>query len=72
MIIEGMAVLKIVGPLVVAGAAAYGGTKQALNGTRERVKTLENDFKAHKTDTTDRMARMETKIDYIHDHVTGK
>ncbi len=67
---EWLVLLKTFGPLMLAGAAAYGGTRQALNGTRERVQTLEIDFKAHKTDSVDRMARVETKLDYIHEHIT--
>lgn len=58
------------GLLTIGGA--YGGTKAALNGTRERVKALATDFEKHanaddivQRDISDRMARMETKIDLL-------
>jgi predicted nuclease with TOPRIM domain len=58
------------GLLTVGGA--YGGTKVALNGTRERVKELKQDHAvlAEKVDhvrgeVTDRLARIETKLDAL-------
>ena len=46
---------------VFAGGIAFGGVKVALNGTKDRVKQLE--LEAHLT--TDRLARIETKIDTL-------
>ena len=53
-------------------AAAWGGTRVALNGTRERVKTVEIDLKEHKRDTANkhvenvtRLTRIETKLDSL-------
>jgi hypothetical protein len=58
------------GLLTVGGA--YGGCKVALNGTRERVKELKKDHVVlsekvdHvRTDVTDRLARIETKLDAL-------
>lgn len=48
------------------GGAAFGGVKVALNGTRERVRKLED----INVDHQDRLARMETKIDYLVDTKT--
>ena len=55
-------ILTVAGPttIFVAGAA-WGGAKVALNGTRNRVKMLEEESKT----TTDRLARIETKIDIL-------
>ena len=72
MIIEWIAVAKVAAPWLIAAGAAYGGTRQAQRNVTERVRTLETDFKVHKTDTVDRMARMETKIDFIADHYRNK
>ena len=51
-------------------AAAWGGTKVALNGTRERVKNVESDMESHKmlnakqhVETVERLTRIETKLD---------
>ena len=49
--------------IVVSGGAAWGAAKQALNGTRERVRVLETDSKAH----ADAIARVETKVDILID-----
>lgn len=51
------------GLLTVGGA--YGGTRAALNGTRERVKELAKELDEHKDDTIDRLARIETKLDFL-------
>ena len=54
--------LMIAGPTaLVALGAAWGGAKVALNGTRERVRHLEESDR----DVHDRLARMETKIDIL-------
>lgn len=51
-------------------AAAWGGTKAALNGTRERVRNVELDLKQHKEDSSNKhvetvtvLTRIETKLD---------
>ena len=55
-------IAAIVGPTsLVAMGAAYGGVKVALNGTKDRVLKLE----LAKDDHTDRLARIETKIDVL-------
>lgn len=58
-------------PLVTA-AAAWGGSRQALNGTRERVREISADLKAHIAEedkTTEellqRVTAVETKIDLL-------
>lgn len=58
--------------LLISGGAAFGGAKVALNGTRQRVKDLAEDFKAHEEqdeslqmETIDRLARIETKLDIL-------
>lgn len=53
-------IIALGGPALAAGAA-WGGAKVALNGTRLRVKELEIADK----DKTDRLARIETKIDVL-------
>lgn len=65
---EWIAIAQWVVPWLIAGGAAYGGTKQALNGTRERVMKLE----ASDSNQNDKlsslgegMARVETKIDML-------
>lgn len=55
-----MEIIKLGIPLLAIGGA-WGGAKVALNGTRERVKKLEGIQHVH----VDRLARIETKIDYI-------
>jgi hypothetical protein len=53
-------ILMIATPVASVGAA-WGGAKVALNGTRLRVKELEQADR----DKTDRLARIETKIDML-------
>lgn len=53
-------IIAIASPAIAAGSA-WGGAKVALNGTRLRVKELEQADK----DKTDRLARIETKIDLL-------
>ena len=55
---------------VAAAAAAWGGSRQALNGTRERVKTIDEKMDKHVNQTaanfstvTERIAVVETKVD---------
>lgn len=54
------------GALTIGGA--YGGTRAALNGTRERVKELARELDTHKDETIDRLARIETKLDFIKEY----
>ena len=63
--------LKIATPLLAIGGA-WGGAKVALNGTRERVKGIDNKLEAHikedeavQRDMIDRAARIETKLDIL-------
>lgn len=61
-------IISIAGPTaLVTGGVAYGSAKQALNGTRDRVKKLEQSHEELKTDTIDRLARIETKVDSLID-----
>ena len=53
-------------------AAAWGGTRQALNGTRERVKDIDTHLNAHiregneqHTALVQRVAVVETKVDEL-------
>lgn len=57
-----MNLLSVAGPtaLVTAGVV-WGGFKVTLNGTKERVAKLE----AKADDHTDRLARIETKLDTL-------
>lgn len=57
--------LKYAAPVLAGGGFAWGGAKAALNGTRARVQTVEEDLKNHKEDSIDRLARIETKIDVL-------
>ena len=57
---------------ILAAAAAWGGSRQALNGTRERVRELHVQLADHIRDehaadmiTHDRIARIETKVDLL-------
>ena len=52
--------VKISIPLLAIGGA-WGAAKVALNGTRDKVYDLEK----KQDDHADRLARIETKIDYI-------
>lgn len=68
--IETWMISSAVGLMTIGGA--YGGAKVALNGTRERVRELKEDFEQHAADDTaiqretiDRLARIETKLDYL-------
>ena len=63
--------IKMATPLLAIGGA-WGGAKVALNGTRARVKEMQNDLKDHmkedesvQREMIDRAARMETKIDIL-------
>lgn len=63
--------IKVAIPLLAIGGA-WGGAKVALNGTRDRVKSLEEGVsdlegtvEEHKEEAIDRLARIETKIDIL-------
>lgn len=53
---------------VLSVGAAYGGVKAGLNGTKAQVKETKDrvkDLEASKNDHTDRLARIETKLDIL-------
>jgi hypothetical protein len=59
-----------VATLLFSGGAAWGGAKVALNGTRERVKKVEETLQRHtdadevlQREVIDRLARIETKLE---------
>lgn len=56
-------VIWAVGTALFTGGVAFGGVKVALNGTRERIKLVELGYADH----SDRLARIETKVDLILD-----
>lgn len=61
---DAFTVLSIAGPTAfLTAGAAYGGIKVALNGTKDRVMKLEEELGTHKSETIDRLARIETKLD---------
>lgn len=54
---------------LTAGAASWGATKQALNGTRERVERIETkldthvlDTRIHREEAIQRLTTLETKV----------
>lgn len=62
--------------MLVAAASGYGGAAQRLRTTESKIAhtekmidELERELDEHKTDTTDRLARIETKLDFIVDRV---
>jgi hypothetical protein len=66
------AAMLSVSTALITGGVAYGSVKQALNGTRERVKKIEENQRNHEVqdeerfrDAADRLARIETKIDIL-------
>lgn len=66
-------IISLTVPLVAA-AAAYGGSKQALNGTKERVKKLEakeDTRDAQHVETVQRLTSIETKVDAMIDNQRG-
>ena len=67
-------ILQVAGPtaLVTAGAA-WGAAKQALNGTRERVKVIEDRVTRSEDrdrDVLQRVAGIEAKIDIVLERVS--
>ena len=61
---------------VATVAAAWGGSRQALNGTRERVRSIETKIDSHTIQTasnfldiTTRVAVVETKVDDIKEKI---
>jgi hypothetical protein len=66
-----MELVRIGAPLLAIGGA-WGGAKVALNGTRQRVKVVEENQATHESkdeerhiETIDRLARIETKLDRL-------
>ena len=59
---------------VAAAAAAWGGSRQALNGTRERVKSIDEKLEKHitqvHTDIAQRLAVVEVKVDSQREYLT--
>ena len=68
--------LWAIGTGIFTGGVAFGGVKVALNGTRERVKTVEiavdknkdANTEAHK-ELGERLASIETKVDIVVEHL---
>ncbi len=67
-----IAIVAAVATPVVTGALAWGGTRQALNGTRERVKDIGTVLDNHitegsrqHTELCERVAVVETKVDNL-------
>ena len=67
--------LQVLAPVVVAGAAAWGGTRQALNGTRERVRAIDSKLDKHIEDDqevqikmVEGLAKVDTKLDSFIQH----
>jgi len=65
-----------VGTLLIAGGTAFGGAKMALNGTRERVRQLADQFEDHaqnddsvQRELLQRTAAMDAKLDLL---IAGK
>lgn len=63
------------GPTLIAGAAAWGGTRQALNGTRERVRNIETKLDTHisddhevQTKMVEGLTRVDQKLDSFIQH----
>lgn len=61
-----------VGSVIFAGGAAWGGAKVALNGTKAKVQDISAELAKHmeddnkiQTQVVDRLARIETKLDFI-------
>lgn len=62
--------LMQIATLLFSGGMAWGGAKAALNGTRERVKKVEETLTRHtdadevlQREVIDRLARIETKLE---------
>jgi hypothetical protein len=59
-----------IGTIIAAGGAAWGGVRQAMNGTRESVTEIKSDLKGHikdantkHTQVCERLTAVETKLD---------
>ena len=57
---------------IFVGGVAWGATKSALNGTRDRVRSIQDELRNHITEehnadmeTHERIARVETKLDML-------
>lgn len=64
--------LRTTAPWLVAAGAAWGGAKQALNGTRKRVERMEALVDKHieaehqqQVGISKSLTRVETKVDYL-------
>lgn len=65
-----LAIAKAVLPWAIAGGAAYGGVKQGLNGTRERMKSIDEKLDTHirddheiQTQMVEGLTQVSTKLD---------
>lgn len=56
--------IAMASPFIAVGAA-WGSAKAAMNGTKSRVTKLEEEADNH----ADRLARIETKIDFIVENI---
>ena len=72
---EYMELIKMVGPWVFAGGAAWGGIKVGLNGQKETLNKVRDDLDDHideynKDSRTivKSLASLETKVDLLIDH----
>ena len=71
------ALMYTIGTGLFVLGAAWGGTKVALNGTREKVREIHERLSLHISDevsadivTHERVTRIETKVDLILDRLT--
>ena len=61
---EALELIKMAIPLIAIGGA-YGAAKVTINGTKERVSSVESEVRAIQHTVDDRLARVETKIDIL-------
>lgn len=64
--------IMALGTIIGSAGAAWGAARTALNGTKGRVQEIKTELAAHtaadlavQTQMIDRLARIETKIDYM-------
>lgn len=72
---EYIAILKLIGPWLLAGGVAYGGVRQGLNGQRTQLqavsKRLETHIAGYNTDArliVKTLSSLETKVDLLIAH----
>lgn len=72
---EYIAIAKLIGPWLLAGAVSYGGIRAGLNGQKEKLKEvsgrLDVHISAYNTDSRQIVAalsRLETKVGLILNH----